>query len=225
MGFNHQNSADDDLDSDSGARLFSAVVADTLDLMGLRHQVVNHRITHRSGPSKLFGRVKTAKVSSVLEPPSEPYKLLLDGIDSARRGDVLIMAAGGQVESGLFGGLLANACRASGVQGAIVDGGIRDVAELASLDFPTYAVGLCPADSYGRQEVTEVDVPVVLGGVDVTTGDLLVADVDGVVVVPAGLAPEVLHRALDKISTEAKMRTALRGGMPLREAFETFGVL
>lgn len=213
------------LDVDAAGRLFAAVVSDTLDLMGLRQQVVSHRVVHRTGPSRLLGRVKTAKVALVHEPPDEPYKLLLDAIDSARAGDVLVLAADGQVKSGLFGGLLANACLTSGVQGAIVDGGIRDLAELEGLSFPTYAAGLCPADSYGRQEVVEIDVPVVLGGVEVVTGDALIADVDGIVIIPKDRVSEVLKRALDKVSAEAEMRTALRTGMPLRKAFETFGVL
>ena len=225
MGFNGQDVLGVPLKDDKAAGLFTAVVSDTLDILGLRHQVVSGRVTHRSGPARLLGRVKTMMVGVVHQPPVEPYKLLLDAIDSARAGDVLVMAAGGQVESGLFGGLLANACRASGVQGAIVDGGIRDVAELDGLGFPTYASGVCPADSYGRQEVVGIDVSVKLGGVDVVSGDVLIADVDGIVVIPSAHASEVLGRSLDKVTAESEMRTALRAGMSLREAFATFGVL
>ncbi|GAA1585257.1 RraA family protein [Kribbella sancticallisti] len=202
-----------------------AVVADTLDRLSHRNQVVHPRVRHMAGPARLLGRVRTVKVEAVDAAPSEPYAVLLAAIDTASRGDVLVMDAGGQATSGLFGGLLANACRVAGVEGAVIDGGLRDLAELGKLDFPTFGAATHPSDSYSRQEVVAFDVPVQLGGVRVNPGDHLMADSDGVVVIPGSIVDQVVERALQKIDTEAEMRAALRNGMRLREAFDTYGVL
>jgi regulator of RNase E activity RraA len=207
------------------SRLFVAVLADTLDRMGHRDQVVDQRVKYMTGPAHLLGRVRTVKVEAVDAAPAEPYAVLLAAIDTASRGDVLVMDAGGQATSGLFGGLLANACRTAGIQGAVIDGGLRDIAELRLLEFPTFGAATHPSDSYSRQEVVAFDVPVQLGGVPVNPGDHLMADSDGIIVIPGPIFDQVVDRALQKIETESEMRAALKGGVRLREAFDTYGVL
>jgi 4-hydroxy-4-methyl-2-oxoglutarate aldolase len=208
------------------SELYSAVVSDILDSLGHRDQVVRSGLEPvGDGDGVLVGRARALKVAPVSEVPERPYRLLLQTIDSLVPGEVLVLDADGRVSSGLFGGLLATASAAAGGRGAIINGGTRDVAELRRQGFPTFRMGQSPADSLGRDDVVAVDEPIECGGVRIASGDLLVADSDGVVVVPAELAEEVVEKALEKIRGENQVREKLAAGMKPSEAFERYGIL
>jgi len=91
--------------------------------------------------------------------------------------------------------------------------------------FPVFATGLSPADSKGRIEVISIRGTIPVGGVSVADGDLVVADSDGCVVVPAAIEDEVIAKAMDKVSGEDTMRDVLRKGANLREVFTEYGIL
>ena len=120
---------------------------------------------------------------------------------------------------------MTTAAQRGGCVGAVVDGAVRDVAKIRDLAFPVFARGTCIYDSKDRQRVIDIDVPVELGGVRFAPGDLVVADEDGVVVVPHALETAVIRRAWDKVHAENEVRDAIRGGMGAAEAFDRFGVL
>ena len=207
-------------------KLYAAVVSDILDGLGHPGQVVRAGLRPAvSGEWTLVGRIRTARAVAVAERPERPYAQLLSLIDSMRGGDVLVMDAGGRDSSGIFGGLLATAVKAAGGRGAIIDGDTRDLRELERLGFPTLVRGSCPADSLGRDEVVETDAPIVCGGVTVTSGDLVVADQDGVVVVPQAIEQKVVELALEKVSGEDVVRRELANGMSASAAFERYGIL
>lgn len=210
-------------------RLYTAVVADALDLAGSRESILAPRIRPVAGITGLpvVGRAATARAVEVDAEPEHPYRTLLEAMDELKPGDVWVVAteAEGEVRSAIFGGLLATAARARGAVACIVDGAVRDTRELERLQFPTFATGFSPADSFGRDEVLEFGTPVVCGGVEVRPGDLVVADHDGVVVVPRHLAREVIEQALAKVDRERDMRGDLAGGMRAAEAFAKYGIL
>lgn len=207
-------------------RLYAAVVSDVLDALGRRDRVLEPGLSPVvAGDWTIVGRARTARAVPVSERPAAPYALLLEMIDSMAGGDVLVLDGGGRLSSGLFGGLLATAVRAAGGRGAIVDGGTRDVRELNRLGFPTLARGANPADSLARDEVVEIDQPVECGGVAIESGDLIVADADGTVVVPAALERRVVELALEKVGGENHMRDDLANGMKASEAFARYGIL
>ena len=106
-----------------------------------------------------------------------------------------------------------------------MDGAVRDVAKITALQFPVYARGTSVYDSKHRQRVIDIDVPVELAGVVFTPGDLVIADTDGVVVVPQALECEALRLAWQKVNDENKTREAIRNGMKAAEAYGKFGVL
>jgi 4-hydroxy-4-methyl-2-oxoglutarate aldolase len=112
-----------------------------------------------------------------------------------------------------------------GAAGAICDGNIRDVGRLRNLGFPVFARGTIPTDINGRLEVTGPAKSITVAGVLVTAGDLVVADDDGVVVVPAAVADDVITRALEKASGESDFREAVEAGLSASDAFAKFGVL
>jgi regulator of RNase E activity RraA len=154
-----------------------------------------------------------------------PYELELAAVDGCRADDVLICAAGGSTHAALWGELLSTAARNAGCIGAIVDGATRDVRTLRSMQFPVFARGTSPYDSLNRQRVIDVDVPVEIGGATFSPGDLVFADVDGVVVVPRAVESEAIRAAWEKAHAENRTRDAIRGGMKATEAYARFGVL
>jgi regulator of RNase E activity RraA len=155
----------------------------------------------------------------------EPYKLELLAVDRCQPDDVLIAAAGGSMRSGIWGELLTTAAMARGAVGAVIDGAIRDVAKISAMEFPVYARGRCIYDSLNRQRVIDLDVPVEIDGIAFAPGDLVLADADGVVVVPQKVESEVLRLALAKVQGENRVRDAIRKGMSATQAYATFGVL
>jgi regulator of RNase E activity RraA len=206
-------------------KLYSAVVCDALDAEGYANQSPRVQLRPVTGAAVLIGRCKTTLWGEMAHPDPKPYELELLAVDTVRPDDVLIAAAGGSMRSGIWGELLTTAAKNGGCVGAIVDGAVRDVAKMRELDFPVFARGTCIYDSKDRQRVIDIDVPVEIGGVRFAPGDLVVADEDGVVVVPHALETAVIRRAWDKVHAENEVRDAIRAGMKATAAFEKYGVL
>lgn len=206
--------------------LFTAVVLDALDSIGLTRQSPQIPLASRTFARRpLIGRAKTLQWVDFDYVDPATYALELQAVDSIHAGEVVLCATGGSARSGIWGELLTTAARARGACGMVTDGAVRDLAQMTAMEFPVYSQHLCPYDSMNRQKVVAYDVPVQLGGVAVAPGDLIVADIDGVAIVPAAVAAEVLSRARAKIDSENAFRAAVRGGMPLVQAYSTFGVL
>lgn len=107
----------------------------------------------------------------------------------------------------------------------MVDGLVRDVGKIEELGFPLLASGIKPVDSMGRGVVTAYNVPVECGEVLVNPGDLVFADIDGVVVIPRANVQEILQSALNKASRENSSRAELKNGAYLRDVYQKYGVL
>jgi 4-hydroxy-4-methyl-2-oxoglutarate aldolase len=205
-------------------RLYTAVISDVLDSLGVPEQVLNAQIRAVvSVQQPLIGRAATARAIPVDTAPEHPYAKMLEAVDLLRGGDVWVIA--GEPQSAIFGALLATAAKARGARGCIVDGAVRDTRELEGLEFPTFATHASPVDSMGRDEIVEHGCPIECAGVKIQPGDLMVADKDGVVAVPADLAQEVLERALAKVRDEHSMRTELAEGVSAASAFTKYGIL
>src|SRR5437667_12409563 len=139
--------------------LYSAVLCDTLDSMGLTHQSPRVQLVQQSGTGILIGRCKTTLWADMAHVDPKPYDLELKAVDSCKPDDVLIAAAGGSMRSGIWGELLSTAARNSGCVGAIVDGAVRDVSKMRVMGFTTFARGTCIYDSQNRQRVIDLEVP------------------------------------------------------------------
>jgi regulator of RNase E activity RraA len=205
--------------------MYSAVIGDALDALGYTNQAPSLQLRPMTGASKIVGRAKTTLWADMAHPDPKPYELELLALDSCRPDDVLVAAAGGSMRSGIWGELLSTAARNRGCVGAIVDGAVRDVAQMTSMGFPVFACGTCLRDSANRQRVIDVDVPVDLGGVACSPGDLVVADLDGIIIVPQAIEKQALARAWAKIHDENVTRDAIRAGMLATEAYRKYGVL
>jgi regulator of RNase E activity RraA len=205
--------------------LYSAVVCDALDSLGLTNQSPRVQLVPQSGSPKLVGRCKTTLWADMAHVDPKPYELELQAVDSCKPDDVLIAAAGGSMRSGIWGELLSTAARNSGCVGAIIDGAVRDTEKMSAMGFTVFARGRCIYDSQNRQRVIDIDLPVEIDGVRFSTGDLVIADVDGVVVVPAAVEQEAISRAWQKVHAENVTRDAIKAGMKAVAAYQKFGVL
>lgn len=204
---------------------YSAVICDALDAVGLPHQSPRVPLRPLTVEGVLVGRCKTTLWADMVHADPRPYELELYAVDSCQADDVLIAAAHGSMRSGIWGELLTTAAMRTGCVGAIVDGAVRDLVRMRRLGFPIFARGTSIYDSKDRQRVIDVDVPVEIGGVVFTPGDLIVADVDGLVVVPHKVEAEVIRRAWEKVHAENEVREAIAGGLSATEAFQKYGIL
>jgi len=205
--------------------LYTAVVCDSLDQLGLRNQSPRVELRPMTQNTLLVGRCKTSLWVDMAHEDPQPYDLELRAVDSCQADDVLIAAAAGSLRSGIWGELLTTAARNRGCVGAIVDGAVRDVAKVRAMDFPVFARGVSPYDSQNRQRVVDVDVPVEIDGVPFQPGDLVFADEDGVVVVPRRIEQDVIARAWEKVHAENVTRDAIKAGMKATDAYKKYGVL
>jgi len=205
--------------------LYAAVVADALDSLGFGHQSPRLQLTPYSSQSVLVGRCKTTLWADIYHEDPNTYELELKAVDECGENSVIICGAGGSMHAALWGELLSTASRNSGCVGAIVDGATRDVAKIRDMDFPVFARGTSVYDTLNRQRVIDLDVPVEMAGVRFCPGDLVFADIDGVVVVPQEVEGEAIQRAWDKVHTENRIRDDIRAGMKASDAHDKYGIL
>lgn len=205
--------------------LYSSVFADILDDKGRRHQVMRPEIRPLYPGAKVVGRAATMLAIEVTEQPPNPYDKLMELLDGIQPGEVVIGAVQSDINAALWGELLSTHTRARGGRGVVIDGLSRDSWGIVEMKFPVFATGLSPADSKGRIEVVVIRGTIPVGGVAVSNGDLVLADDDGCVVVPADLEDEVVRLAFEKVAGEDVMRDILRKGANLREVFKEHGIL
>lgn len=205
--------------------LYAAVVCDALDGLGYTNQSPNVPLPPLTVETTLVGHCKTTLWGDMYHEDPGPYELELKAVDGCGPDDVLIAAAAGSDRSGIWGELLSTAASNVGCVGVIVDGAVRDIRQMTEMGFPVFARSRNIKDSKDRQRVVDIDVPVEICGVRFCPGDLVFADVDGVVVVPSEVRDEAIQAAWKKVHAENITRDAIREGMKATDAYEKYGVL
>lgn len=206
-------------------RLHPALISDCLDRIGLRDQVMAPRLRPLDPVAKLAGRaltVRCVQVEGIPQDTSDWYRGELAAVDALRPDDVMIVST---CEGSFWGELLATAARYRGARGIVADAYTRDTLALLEMGFPTFVSGIHCADSLGRIDVDEVGGAISCGGVEVVPGDLVLADNDGIVVVPSAVAEEIVSMAEEKATGEDLVRQKLAEGMPVSDAFRAYGVI
>lgn len=206
--------------------LYTAVISDVLDSLGYRDQAMTADIRPGYVGARLIGRAHTVLSSDIYHiPASDPYGIEIQAIDSVPPNGIVVGATNKSTRTCMWGELLSTATRSRGGRGAVLDGHTRDVAMIERMGFPLFSTGMRPVDSMGRGAIVSCGEPVVCGGVLVHEGDIVFADVDGVVVIPRVVEDEAIRLAREKVTGENAMRDWLESGKTLREAFDHFGFL
>jgi regulator of RNase E activity RraA len=205
--------------------LYTAVICDVLDSLGHRGQAMEPGFVRTSGSGKLAGfafPMRAARDERRID--GDPYVTQIQATDALSAGDVVV-AATGRAACAFWGDLFSAAAAARGVKGAVIDGMVRDTERMSSAGFTTYSRGRSPVDSMQRLSVVDFGLPTEVGGVLVSPGDLVLADADGVVVIPAAAIEEALALSEEKVNKEDGMRGALERGALLADAWQEYRVL
>lgn len=204
-------------------KLYTPVVGDILDTLGYTHQFLPASIRPLAPDMKMAGRACTVLEHDVFGPQKKPFGLLTEALDQLKPGEVYV--ATGAHNSALWGELLTATAKVRGAVGAVLDGYTRDTPQVLSQHFPVYSQGCWAQDSSIRTNVVDFRCPIEIGQVTVHDGDLVFADIDGVLIIPQEVAEECVEQSLVKASGEKLVRKAIEGGMSATDAFAKFGIL
>ena len=205
--------------------IYTALAADILDSMGYREQTLEHTVRPSPASAGFVGPALTLDAFENTDPHPDPYQKIFAAYDVMKRGDVVVVATNGELRSGLWGELLATAAMARGVEAVVTDGLVRDVRLMDDMRFHCYSRGYSPLDSAGRIVVKDIQVPIYCAGVHIAPGDFMLADYEGIVVIPASIIDLVHSKCMDKLAGENTVRDALATGRTPREVFDEFGIL
>jgi regulator of RNase E activity RraA len=224
---------DEELFALAKRELFTAVVGDVLDKLGLLHQFLPPRLQPlrddmvaigRAMPvleADVFGEAETNSNNPAL---AKPFGLMLEALDDLKLNEIYI-CTGGSPRYALWGELMSTRATKLGAAGAVVDGYSRDTPGILQLGFPTFSSGRYAQDQGPRGKVLDFRLPIEIEGVRIRPGDIVFGDLDGVLVVPREIEEEAFSKALEKARGEQLVRKAIEEGMSACEAFATFGIM
>ena len=224
--------SDEELFSIAQRELFTAVVGDIMDQMGLQAQFLPAQIRPLRDTMTLIGRampVLEADIFDVSASNTNPllaksFGMMLEALDDLKPHEVYI-CSGASPDYALWGELMSVRARYLGAAGAVVNGYSRDTREILSMDFPVFSFGAYAQDQAPRGKVLDFRVPIRVGNALVRPGDVVFGDIDGVCVVPQEAIEEVFTRALEKARGEKTVRKAIEGGMSAAEAFRKYKIM
>ena len=199
----------------------TASVADAVDMIVGKRGYMDYSIKPRINGKKVVGPAVTILEGSTEEvlPPTHA----LDAIDESPEGSVIVIGINGEPNVAVWGGLMTAGAVVNGLAGAILDGGVRDIIEIRrDYDFQIFSRSVSPATTLGRFKTLSSNEPVECGGILVNPGDLIVADLDGVVAVPKEHVHTVLEKAIEIEVREAEQAKLVRETKSLRKGLEKY---
>ena len=214
------------------SELYTAVVGDVMDTLGLRRQFLPQAIQPLKSDMMIAGRAMPVLEADIFDTGSDaskgplaqkPFGLMFEALDDLKAGEIYI-ATGASLRYALFGELMSTRAMHLGAAGAILDGYIRDANQIEGLGFTIFSRGLYAQDQGVRGKVIDYRCVIEIEGVRIEPGDLLFGDREGVVVIPRAAEGDVIDAALKKASTEGEVGKAIKSGMGAVEAWEKFGV-
>jgi regulator of RNase E activity RraA len=225
--------SDDELFQLARRELFTAVVGDVMDKLGLRRQFLSPRIQPLRDDMVVLGRAMPVLEADVygenITDSANPlmkksFGLMLEALDDLKRNEVYI-CTGSSPAYALWGELMSTRAMKLGAAGAVVDGYSRDTRGILALNFPTFSYGRYAQDQGPRGKVIDYRCPIEINGARIEPGDILFGDIDGVCVIPRRAEKDVFTAALEKSRGEKRVAIAIRQGMSAVEAFEKFGIM
>lgn len=227
LGKSHRQSA---ADNDASGLLSAyrhvevASVSDALEQLSGRRMYMSHRMRPISN-AKFAGFAVTVLLKKEANDDPKALEGMLAAIDQGAKDSVYVMVVEDGADIAGMGGLMGTAMSAREFSGAVIDGGVRDVAYLRKIGFPVYSLGIVPSTSVHHYRFAGSNIAVKCDGVEVKAGDIVVADTDGVVVVPRGDASKVLALAQDLDFKEHSMYALIEKLKSIQEAVKKFGRL
>jgi regulator of RNase E activity RraA len=196
----------------------SCVFADIQRRRGVMHSAIKPIFN-----GTLVGPALTVKLST------GDLQDCLNALPVAQAGDVIVVDAGGDTETSIWGGLMGGLCLQKGVKGAIVDGAVRDIDELRDLEFFLFSRSVTARGTHTmyskRKDELDINVPIQCGGIVVNPGDMIIADENGITVVANTELESVLKLAKEQAEREEETRKAIAAGKTVDELLEEFGRL
>jgi regulator of RNase E activity RraA len=225
--------SDEELFALAKQELFTAVVGDVMDKMGLLHQFLPARLQPlrdnmvaigRAMPvleCDIFSETVTNSNNSIM---AKPFGLMLEALDDLKTNEIYV-CTGGSPRYALWGELMSTRAMKLGAAGAVVDGYSRDTFGILQLGFPVFSSGRYAQDQGPRGKVLDFRVPLEIEGVRINPGDIIFGDIDGVIVIPQEAEEEAFTKAVEKARGEKLVQKAIQDGMSTCEAFATFGIM
>ena len=207
-------------------RVRSAIISDSLDVVGVRTHVMSRNITPLEPSMKCIGYAATIEfIEDDTFDESDPYGEAIDFLDRLHPEDVAVIATNESERSAFWGELFTTAAKSRGAHGMVTDGPLRDTREIEKIGFNVFGHGTLPFDFKGRCRVSRVNQAVVCGGVEVKPRDLVVADADGIAVVPQAYIAQVIGLANERVRRESTVLAELSAGSSVRGAWERHHIL
>jgi regulator of RNase E activity RraA len=201
-----------------------ASVSDALEQITGRKMYMSHHM-RPIFPTKFAGFALTVLLKKETNHDPNALDGMLAAIDHGPSNSVYVMVVEDGADIAGMGGLMGTAMNSRNFSGAVIDGGVRDVAYLQKIGFPVFALGIVPSTSVTHYRFAGANIPVVCDGVTVNAADIIVADADGVVVVPRGSAPAALKLAQQMDFKEHSMYATIEKLKSIQEAVKQFGRL
>lgn len=212
--------------------LYTAVVGDIMDTLGLRRQFLPQAIQPLKPDMMIAGRAMPVLEADIFGEAGEhsqgplahkAFGLMFEALDDLKAGEIYI-ATGASLRYALFGELMATRATYLKAAGAILDGYVRDARGIEALGLPMFSRGIYAQDQGVRGKVIDFRSAIEIEGVRIAPGDLLFGDREGVLVIPREAEADVIAKALEKARTEGEVEKAIKSGMGACEAWEKFGV-
>lgn len=204
--------------------LYTPVVGDILDSLGFYHQFLPQEIQPATLDMKIIGRAMPVNMIDVYGEQDKPFGLLTEALDQMQEGEVYI-AHGGHMRCAYWGEILTATVKKRGAVGAIINGYHRDTPQILSQNFPIFSRGRFAQDSSVRTKVVEYRCPIDIQGVWIKPGDLIFADLDGVLIIPKSVEVEVIQKSLEKVRGEKLVRKEIEAGMSSTDVFKKYNIL
>jgi regulator of RNase E activity RraA len=200
-------------------KLSTTNLSDAMDKVGVRGAVIG--IRPMCACPRIVGRAVTIKVTAAGMMKSK-HHLGVQAIDSSEEGDIIVIDNRGDLNNNCWGEVLSMGAKMKGVSGVVVDGAARDIDMCKEFEFPVYARGTIPITARGRIMQESFNEVVRIGDVQVRPGDIVMADINGVVVIPVEKVDEVLGAAEDIFKKEAAMVEDLKNGLSIIEVDQKY---